>query len=631
MLGTRRNTLTLRFAGPAALVAVFATVVFAGLLSAVSASRDADRAMTAGRDVVSAAYTARIQVATAHTEDQAAVRRAARAVVAAAGAADASPALGVEMGAKLRAAGTAYQTDPDLERDSLVASLSAAMQRQEATNADRSSKLDTSLTRAKAIGALGLLGVIVTLLLLGRGVFRSVAAPMRQLAEAARRLGSGDLNTRLPETGVADVQVLGRSLNAMAASLSATRETLDSQHAQIASSRAETARANTAKNEFLSRMSHELRTPLNAILGFAQLLELDDLDSRQRDNVAHIVSGGRHLLDLINEVLEISRIETGAMSPVIEPVNGAEIVREAIELVAPLAAQRDIELAAPVDAQSGVWVAADHQRLKQILLNLLANAVKYNREGGSVAVRIKALDGRARIEVTDTGQGIPQDQLPKLFVPFERLGAEASGVEGTGLGLVLALRLAEAMDGTLGVVSQPWIGSTFHIELPLAEAPAPAEPEVLPSRLAPVGPQPAAPTSEKRRVLYIEDDAANAHLMAQLFAEEPRLELMTTMYGKLGLEMARQHRPDLVLLDVNLPDLHGTELMKRLRSDETTRAIPVIAVSADASEEQRTRMTALGVSRYLTKPLALDTVMKTIWDVFDEPLPGHRPLEVQTA
>ncbi|HYZ28696.1 MAG TPA: ATP-binding protein, partial [Thermoleophilaceae bacterium] len=477
----------------------------------------------------------------------------------------------------------------------------------------------------------GLLGVIVTLLFFGRGMLRSVVSPMRQLAAAARRLGSGDLNTRLPETGVADVQELARSLNAMAASLNATRKTLDSQHAQIASSRAESARADTAKNEFLSRMSHELRTPLNAILGFAQLLELDDLDSRQRDNVAHIVSGGRHLLDLINEVLEISRIETGSMSPVIEPVNAAAIVREGIELVAPLAAQRNIELAAPVDAQAGVWVAADHQRLKQILLNLLANAVKYNREGGSVTVRIKSHDGRARIMVTDTGQGIPQDQLPKLFVPFERLGAEASGVEGTGLGLVLALRLAEAMDGSLGVESQPWIGSTFHLELPLAEAPAPAEPEVLPSRLMPAGPQPDPQRTEKRRVLYIEDDAANAHLMAQLFAEEPRLELLTTMYGKLGLELARQHRPDLILLDVNLPDMHGTELMKRLRSDETTRAIAVIAVSADATEEQRTRMTALGVSRYLTKPLALDTVMNAIWEVFDEPLPGHRPLEAQTA
>jgi signal transduction histidine kinase len=213
-------------------------------------------------------------------------------------------------------------------------------------------------------------------------------------------------------------------------------------------------------------MSHELRTPLNAILGFAQLLELDELDSRQRDNVAHIVSGGRHLLDLINEVLEISRIETGSVLPVIEPVDAAATIRDAIELVSPLAAQRSIELAAPSDHGRDIWVSADHQRLKQILLNLLANAVKYNRDGGSVTVRLKEAAERVHIDVTDTGQGIPQDQLPRLFIPFERLGAESTGVEGTGLGLVLVLRLVESMGGTIRVDSQPWIGSTFHVELP---------------------------------------------------------------------------------------------------------------------------------------------------------------------
>jgi CheY-like chemotaxis protein/anti-sigma regulatory factor (Ser/Thr protein kinase) len=377
-------------------------------------------------------------------------------------------------------------------------------------------------------------------------------------------------------------------------------------------------------------MSHELRTPLNAILGFAQLLELDDLDSRQRDNVAHIVSGGRHLLDLINEVLEISRIETGSMSPVIEPVHVASLVQEAMDLVGPLAAQRRIVLGASIGQQSHLWVAADHQRVKQILLNLLANAVKYNRDGGSVTVRVKALDGRARIEVTDTGQGIPQDQLPKLFIPFERLGAESTGVEGTGLGLVLALRLAEAMGGTLGVESQPWIGSTFHIELPLAEAPVPSAPELLPSRLSTETPVREA-SGEKRRVLYIEDDAANAHLMAQLFAEEPRLELMTTMYGKLGLELARQHLPDLILLDAHLPDLNGDQVLKRLRADAVTRSIPVIAVSADATSEQRARMIAIGATRYLTKPLTLNVVLTAIWEVLDGARPGPRPLETQSA
>jgi CheY-like chemotaxis protein/anti-sigma regulatory factor (Ser/Thr protein kinase) len=300
-------------------------------------------------------------------------------------------------------------------------------------------------------------------------------------------------------------------------------------------------------------------------------------------------------------------------------------VQEAIDLVSPLAAQRGIALASQVDQHSGLWIAADQQRLKQILLNLLANAVKYNRDGGSVTVSLKKTGARARIEVTDTGLGIPQDQLPKLFVPFERLGAEATNVEGTGLGLALALRLAEAMGGTLGVQSQPWIGSTFHVDLPLAEPPAAGGPQVLPSRLTAVGPAPA-PTGAKRRVLYIEDDAANAHLMAQLFNEEPRLELLTTMYGKLGLELARQHVPDLVLLDAHLPDLEGTEVLKRLRADELTRGIPVIAVSADATGEQRARMLAGGAADYLTKPITLNVVLGAIWDVLE-----RRQLEAHTA
>jgi CheY-like chemotaxis protein len=375
-------------------------------------------------------------------------------------------------------------------------------------------------------------------------------------------------------------------------------------------------------------MSHELRTPLNAILGFAQLLELDDLDARQRDNIAHIVSGGRHLLDLINEVLEISRIEAGSMSPAIEPVHAPTIVREAIELVSPLAIQRGIQLAATVDGQDDVWIAADQQRLKQVLLNLLANAVKYNRDGGTVDVTLKVLGSRARILVTDTGQGIPQDDLPKLFIPFERLGAESTGVEGTGLGLVLALRLAEAMNGSLGVVSQPWIGSTFHIELPLAEAPEYAAPEPLPTRVPATSQAPEGSTGT-RRVLYVEDDAANARLMSQLFAEEPRLELMTTMHGKLGIELARQHQPDLILLDINLPDLNGDEVLKRLRADDQTCHIPVIAVSADATEEQRARMTALGAARYLTKPLSLNTVLTAVWEVLDTPVALLRPAETR--
>jgi signal transduction histidine kinase/CheY-like chemotaxis protein len=480
------------------------------------------------------------------------------------------------------------------------------------------------------IGTIGFCAALGAIVLASLDLVRQVTRPIRDVALGAKRLGAGDFSARVPEGGVADVSELATALNSMASSLAGARSELERQQSEVASFRREAASANQAKTEFLSRMSHELRTPLNAILGFAQLLELDDLDARQRDNVAHIVSGGRHLLDLINEVLEISRIEAGSLSPAIEPVNAAAIVREALELVTPLAAQREISVNASLGAHEDMWIAADQQRLKQVLLNLMANAVKYNRDGGSVTVELRRVGNRARILVVDTGLGIPQDQLPKLFMPFERLGAESSGVEGTGLGLVLALRLMQAMEGTLGVESQPWIGSTFHVELPLAEAPAPVAPTVAPTQRAVSGVRSAPAEGRQWRILYIEDDSANVRLMSELLAEEPRLELMTTMQGSLGIELARRHQPDLILLDLHLPDINGFEVIRRLRADELSREIPVIAVSADATDETRARMTALGAERYLTKPLGLNNVMTAIWDVLEAPAPllrtpGSRP------
>jgi signal transduction histidine kinase/AmiR/NasT family two-component response regulator len=627
----RKNTLSLRIAVGAALLAAFVAVVFVSLIGATTEARRADRAARAGGALISSASRARQQVSAVRTSDASAVRRAAGAAVAAAGFADDS-ALGTTAGNEIRRGAVAYRLDPRRGRAVLVRSLDSVITRQQEDSARRSTELSDALTRSLILGVIGLVGSVVSIVLFGTDMLRSVTLPMRRLAAAARRLGSGDLSTRVPETGIADLQGLAKSLNNMAVSLEATRKALDGQHSQLATSREEADRANHAKSEFLSRMSHELRTPLNAILCFAQLLELDELDPRQRDNVAHIVSGGKHLLDLINEVLEISRIEVGTLSPAIEPVHVATMVQDAIELVRPLASQRRIAMTTDADAHRSVWIAADQQRLKQVLLNLLANAVKYNREGGSFMVRIKELGGRARILVTDTGLGIPQDQLPRLFTPFERLGAEASGVEGTGLGLVLALRLTEAMEGSLGIESQPWIGSTFHVELPLAEAPERPAAEPPARRLAAVGPE-GASRGGARRVLYIEDDAANTRLMAQLFADDSRLELMTTMHGRLGIELARQHRPDLILLDIHLPDLDGDEILKRLRDDEVTRGIPVIAVSADASEDQRTRMTALGAARYLTKPLALSMVLSTIWEELDANAKVHalRRPEAQTA
>jgi CheY-like chemotaxis protein/anti-sigma regulatory factor (Ser/Thr protein kinase) len=311
------------------------------------------------------------------------------------------------------------------------------------------------------------------------------------------------------------------------------------------------------------------------------------------------------------------------MSAVIEPVHAPTIIREALELIGPIADQRGISLSANTDGFASVWIAADQQRLKQVLLNLLANAVKYNRDAGSVTITLRASASasasRVQIGVTDTGLGISQDQVVKLFTPFERLGAESTGVEGTGLGLVLALRLAEAMGGTIRVESQPWIGSTFSVDMPLADTPAEVAPE--PKRapaLALAAQMPGG--AGERMVLYIEDDPANARLMSELFAEDPRLKLMLTMQGTLGVEMARRHLPDMILLDNHLPDIDGDEVIRRLRGDSATRPIPVVVVSADATEEQRVRMMSLGAVNYLTKPLQLNSVLSAVWEILDAPV-----------
>jgi signal transduction histidine kinase/ActR/RegA family two-component response regulator len=615
----KKNTLTLRIGVGAALLAVFVAVVFVSLIAATNQARRVDRNSKTGSALVTAATAARAAVASAHVADRAAIRNATSASLEAAQAADRST-LGHAAGEDIRSAASKYSGDARRGRGLLLTTLGATTRAEQAEAAQRSSDLSNALSRALLLGIIGLIGSVVSVSLFGIDILRSVTVPVRRAAAAARRLGSGDLATRVPETGVADLKELAQAINTMAGSLENNRKKLEVQHTELVVSREIADNANQAKSEFLSRMSHELRTPLNAILGFAQLLEIDDLSNRQRDNVAHIVAGGKHLLDLINEVLEISRIEAGSMIPVIEPLHAPTVLREAIELVGPLATQRGIELSADLKGFEHVWIHADRQRLKQVLINLLGNAVKYNRLNGSVTVGLKPAENRVRIFVRDTGMGIPQDKLAKLFIPFERLGAEGSEVEGTGLGLVLARRLTEAMNGTLGVESQEWVGSTFYVDLPLAETPA-VLPVAEPQPVAPAEPT-GAPDSDLEgnwRVLYIEDDAANARLMARLFNEDPRLDLMTTMHGERGLAIASELQPDLILLDIHLPDINGDEVLQRLRAAPESAHIPVIVVSADATDEQRARMIGLGAAHYLTKPLTLNALLSAIWDVLGSP------------
>jgi PAS domain S-box-containing protein len=373
--------------------------------------------------------------------------------------------------------------------------------------------------------------------------------------------------------------------------------------AALAEAKEEAERANRAKSEFLSRMNHELRTPLNAILGFGQLLEMDGPPPGQRKWIDQILKAGSHLLELINELLDIASIEAGRLRLSPKPVAVADVLEESLGLVRPLAAGRGIQLIVDPPVTQELCAVADQQRLKQVLLNLLSNAVKYNREGGSVTIvctHTTANGGRVRLSVQDTGIGLTPEQLDKLFVPFERLGAGQMGVEGTGLGLALSKRLVEAMGGAIGVESKSGVGSSFWIDLPASTDRL--EP-VVARNGGPATPAPLRVSGRDLRVLYIEDNPSNLHLVESVLAHRPGVTLVPAELGRVGIDVARRDHPDLILLDLQLPDISGEDILRVLRADPATRNIPVVVISAVATPEQVKRLSAGGILAYFTKPL----------------------------
>jgi len=371
--------------------------------------------------------------------------------------------------------------------------------------------------------------------------------------------------------------------------------------------------ANRAKSEFLSRMSHELRTPLNAVLGFAQLLEMD-VSEDNRESVRQILRAGRHLLDLINEVLDITRIETGRLTLSPEPVLVSELIDETVDLMHPLAQAQGVAIDRDAGPASRRYVRADRQRIKQVLLNLVSNAVKYNRAGGSVSVRCAVTnDARLRISVQDTGIGIAAADIPRLFTPFDRLSAASSEVEGTGVGLALTQRLIQAMDGTIEVESHLGRGTTFTITLPLVDAPTtPAAPGFTPSARDVPSDHPGG------TVLYIEDNQSNLQLLEEILRRRPAWRLVLAAQGSLGLELAAATNPDLILLDLHLPDMPGIEVLRHLRADPVTAAARVVIVSADATPGQVGRLRAAGADMYLSKPIDVEELLRLLDKVATE-------------
>jgi CheY-like chemotaxis protein len=360
-------------------------------------------------------------------------------------------------------------------------------------------------------------------------------------------------------------------------------------------------------------MSHELRTPLTAMLGYGDLLELRDPRPDQREAIDAIQQASGHRRSLVHDGLDSARIESGRESLAPESVSVSATVEECMRLVTPAALERGIHLSTDLSDAAAEYVEADRQRLMQSMLNLVSNAVKYSGEGAAVTLRTELEGSRVRLSVVDTGPGLTPEQQERLFQPFERLGAERTTIQGTGLGLALTKKLVDAMGGEVGVITAPGAGCTFWITLQRAPAEvrkrAPRELEVV----AP------APASHTHTVLYVEDNLATISLMEQIFSMRPQIRLITAMQGGLTLDLALAHNPDAVILDLHLPDIPGDEVLNRLRSDPRTSHIPVVMFSADATDRQVKRLAAAGARAYMTKPVKVVEFLRTLDEVLAAP------------
>jgi signal transduction histidine kinase/CheY-like chemotaxis protein len=489
--------------------------------------------------------------------------------------------------------------------------------------------------------------------LLMRRFGRVLTSPIIAITEVARDVvATRDYSRRAPRIGDDEAAELADSFNAMLTEIEGrTRELEDSHNAtlrtatershaqqevmrlneqleqrvdertlqlalanaELANANEEARSANQAKSAFLSSMSHELRTPLNAILGFAQILTSNTLPStleQKKEFANHILKSGRHLLTLINEILDLAKVESGTITLSMEPVALADILLECRTMIEPIAATRKVRVLFPdVD---GAVVMADRTRLKQVMLNLLSNAVKYNRDEGAVVLTCdQTTPTRMRLSIQDTGNGLNPEQVASLFQPFNRLGQESGAQEGTGIGLVVTKRLVELMGGEIGVTSSPGVGSVFWIEL-ASTAPRTSS---LAERTAPGGGETSsASTSDiaPRLLLYVEDNPANLRLVEEIVAFRRDLRLLSAHDGHLGLQLARAHRPDIILMDLNLPGMSGFEVLRQLGADPETADIPVIALTANAMPRDIERGVAAGFHRYLTKPIDIEKFTEAI-------------------